>query len=163
LSAAVQAKKPGEIIEPIQEGGQVMVFKIMDPAQDTSSTKTPPPAPNAVKLSQILIKVRPAAEAMRAQYKEVKAIAARARAVGLSKAATEKGLATVRTSFYDDNSTPPQLFAAPEAAEWGLTAKQNEVSQVYEGEDEFVVVQVATQHRAGPPARDEVGDQLKMI
>jgi len=163
VAAAVQVKKPGEVIEPVQEGGRVLLLKIMDPAQDTSKTKTPPPAPNAVKLSQIVIKVRPAPEDLRAQYKEVKAIADRARSVGLSKAATEKGMSTVKTGFYDSNNAPPQLFAVPEASDWGLSAKQGEVSPVFEGEDEFVVVQVATQHKAGPPGRDEIGDQLKMI
>jgi len=43
IGAAVQAKPPGSIIEPIQEGGRVLLLKIMDPAQDTSKTKTPPP------------------------------------------------------------------------------------------------------------------------
>jgi parvulin-like peptidyl-prolyl isomerase len=163
VAAAIQVKKPGQVIEPVQEGGRVMLLKIMDPAQDTSKTKTPPPSPTAVKLSQIVIKVRPAPEDLRAQYKEVKAIADRARAVGLSKASTEKGLSTVKTGFYDGNNAPPQLFATPEAADWGLSAKKDEVSPVFEGEDEFVVVQVSTQHKAGPPARDEVSDQLKMI
>ena len=163
IGAAVQMKKPGELIEPVQEGSRVLVLKIMDPAQDTSSTKTPPPSPGAVKLSQIVIKVRPSPDALRAQYKEVKAIAARARAVGLSKAATEKNMSTLKTGFYDANNSPPQLFAVPEAADWGLAAKQGEVSPVFESDDELVVVQVATQHKAGPPARDEIGDQLKMV
>src|SRR5690349_1890166 len=163
VAAAVQVKKPGEVIEPVQEGGRVLLLKIMDPAQDTSKTKTPPPSPNAVKLSQIVIKVRPAPEDLRAQYKEVKAIADRARAVGLSKAATEKGMSTVKTGFYDSNNPPAQLIAVPEAADWGLSAKKDAVSLVFEGDDEFVVVQVATQHKAGPPGRDEVGDQLKMV
>ena len=163
VAAALQVKKPGEVIEPVQEGGRVLLLKLMDPAQDTSSTRTPPPTPNAVKLSQIVIKVRPAPEDLRAQYKEVKAIADRARAVGLSKAATEKGLSTSKTGFYDQNNTPPQLISSPEAGDWGLMAKANEVSPVFEGDDEFVVVQVATQHKAGPPAREEVGDQLKLI
>jgi peptidyl-prolyl cis-trans isomerase D len=163
LSAAVQAKKPGDVVEPLQEGGRVMLFKIMDPAQDTSKTKTPSPGPGAVKLSQIVVKVRPAPDDLRAQYKEVKAISDRARAVGLSKAATEKGLSTTKTGFYDGNNGPPQLVSVPEAADWGLAAKKDAVSPVFEGEDEFVVVQVATQHQPGPPGRDEVGDQLKMI
>jgi peptidyl-prolyl cis-trans isomerase D len=164
IGAAVQMKKPGEVIEPVQEGSRVLLLKIMDPAQDTSRTKTPPPTPNAIKLSQIVIKVRPAAEDLRAQYKEMKAIAARAHSVGLSKAANEKnGLSTVKTGFYDANNTPPQLVTVPEAADWGLSAKKDEVSPVFEGDDEFVIVQVATQHKAGPPAREEVGDQLKMV
>jgi peptidyl-prolyl cis-trans isomerase D len=163
IAAAVQMKKPGDLVEPVQEGGRVLLLKILDPAQDTSRTKTPPPTPNAVKLAQIVIKVHPSPDALRAQYKEAKAIADRAKSVGLSKAATEKGMATVKTGFYDDNNAPPQLFSVPEAADWGLAAKQNEVSQVFEGEDEFVLAQVSLQHEAGPPTRDEVGDQLKLI
>jgi len=160
IAAAVQSKKPGDLIEPVQEGGRVLLLKIMDPAKDTSRTKTPPPSPNAVKLSQIVVKVRPAPEALRQQYKDAKAIADRARAVGLSKAATEKGLSTVKTGFYDANNSPQQLFDTPEAADWGLGAKKGEVSPVFEGEDGFVVAQVASQHPAGPPSREEVGDQL---
>jgi peptidyl-prolyl cis-trans isomerase D len=163
VAAALQVKKPGEVIEPVQEGGRVLLLKVMDPAQDTSSTKTQAPAPNAVRLSQIVIKVHLSQEELNTEYKEVKAIADRARAVGLSKAATEKGLSTTKTGYYDQNNNPPQLFSAPEAGDWGLMAKDNEVSPVFVGDDEFVVVQVAAQHKAGPPARDEVGDQLKMI
>src|SRR5262249_38252827 len=119
--------------------------------------------PNAVKLSQIVIKVRPAPEALRQQYKDAKAIADRARAVGLSKAATEKGLSTIKTSFFDANNNPPQLFAVPEAGDWGPGAKRNEGRPAFEGGEESVVTQVAMQRLAGPPSRDEVGDQLKLI
>ena len=163
IGAAVQVKKPGELIEPVQEGGRVLLLKLLDPAQDTSSTKTPPPGPGAVKLAQIVIKVRPAAEALRKQAEMVQGIANRAKAVGLSKAATEKSLATMKTGYYDQNNAPPQLFAVPEAADWGLSAKKDAVSQVFESPDEFVVAQVVMQHAAGPPSRDEVGEQLKML
>ncbi len=164
ISGAVRTKKPGELIEPVQEGGRVLLLKILDPAQDTSSTKTPPPSPDAVKLAQIVVKVRPAAEALRQQFKDAKAVASRAQALAsLSKAATEKGLSTMKTGLYDQNNAPPQLFPVPEAADWGLSAKKNEVSPVFEGQDEFVVVQVSVQHAAGPPTREEVADQLRML
>ncbi len=163
IGAAVQSKKPGDLIEPVQEGGRVLFLKILDPAKDTSATKTPAPGPGAVKLAQIVIKVRPAAEALRSQYKAAQAIADRAKAVGLSKAATEKGMSTMKTGFYDQNNGPPQLFAVPEAADWGLSAKKDAVSPVFDGQDEFAIVQVAMQHAAGPPSRDEVGEQIKMI
>ena len=163
IGAAVQSRRPGDVIEPVQEGGRILVLKIMDPAKDTSSTKTPPPAPNAVRLSQIVVKVRPAAEALRQQYKDARAIADKAKAVGLSKAASEKGLGTLKTGYYDQSNAPPQLFAVPEAADWGLSSKQGEVSPVFEGEDEFVIAQVAVQHRPGPPSRDEIADQLRLM
>lgn len=162
VGVAMQSKKPGEVIEPVQEGGRVLLLKIMDPAKDTSSTKTPP-SPGAVKLSQIVIKVRPTAEALRQQNRDANALASRAQSVGLSKAATEKGLSTIKTGYYDQNNAPPQLFATPEAGDWGLNAKKDAVSPVFEGQDEYVIAQVAMQHPAGPPSRDEVGEQLKAI
>jgi peptidyl-prolyl cis-trans isomerase D len=116
-----------------------------------------------VKLSQIVIKVRPSADEMRLQYNEAKSIADRAQSVGLSKAATEKGLSTMKTGYYDQNNSPPQLFATPEAADWGLYAKKGAVSPVFEGQDEYVIVSVAMQHPAGPPSRDEIGEQLKIL
>jgi peptidyl-prolyl cis-trans isomerase D len=163
VAAAVQVKKPGEIIEPMREGGRVMLFKILDPARDTSRTKTPPPYPGSVKLAQILIKVRPSPESYRRQIRDIQAIAARARSVGLSKAATEKGQSTFKTGLYDQSNPPQQLLPVPEAAEWGLSAKQGEVSPVFEGGDAFVVAEVTLQHQAGPPTREEVGEQLRMI
>lgn len=163
IGAAIQMKKPGDLIEPVQEGGRVLLLKLLDPAKDTSSTKTPPPGPGAVKLAQIVVKVRPAAEALRKQAADAQAVANRAKAVGLSKAATEKGLATMKTGYFDQNNAPPQLFAVPEAADWGLSAKKDAVSQVFESPDEFVVAQVVMQHAAGPPSREEVGEQLKML
>jgi len=162
IGAAVQAKKPGELIEPLREGGRVMLFKIMDPAQDTSANRMPP-TPGAVKLSQIIIKVRPSAESFRKQHKDVQAIASRAKSVGLSKAATEKGLSTFKTGYYDQSNGPQQLLAVPEVSEWGLSASKGDVSPVYEGGDAFVVAQVAMQHAAGVPTREEVGEQLRLI
>src|SRR5262249_62423222 len=51
LGAAMRAKKPGEVIEPVQEGSRVIVVKILDPAQDTSRTETPPPSRGAMRLA----------------------------------------------------------------------------------------------------------------
>ena len=162
IGAAVRQKQPGEMVEPLREGGRVMLFKIMDPAQDTSANRTPP-TPGAVKLSQIILRVRPSSESLRKQYKEVQAIASRAKSVGLSKAATEKGMSTFKTNFYDQSNPPSQLLAVPEVAEWGLSAKKGEVSSVFEGGDAFAVAQVTTQHAAGVPTREEVGEQLRVI
>lgn len=164
IGAAVAVKKPGEVIEPVQEGGRVLLLKLLDPAKDTLAMKTPPPGPGAVRLAQIVVKIRPSMDDLRKQKKEAEAIAARAKALSsLSKAATDKGLSTFKTGYYDQNNGPPQLFAVPEAADWGLSAKKNEVSPVWESSDEFAIVQCVMQHAAGAPTRDEVGEQLKMI
>jgi len=133
---------------------------VLDPARDTLARNAPP---GSLKLAQITIKLRPASESLRAQYETAQKIAKRAEQVGLSKAATEKGLATEKTPFFDQNNLPPQLYVAPDAADWGLVNKQGAVSPVFSTGDMQLIVQVALQHRAGPPERAEVSEQLKQI
>ena len=163
LGAAAQAKKPGDVIEPLQQGSRVVILKLLDGSKDTLAAKQPH-APNAVRLAQIIIRVQQSADGRQAQAKEVQSLMARAKALNsLSKAATEKGMSTFKTGFYDDNNAPPQLAAMPEAADWGLTAKKGEISPVFESGDEFALAQSSMQHAAGAPSRDEVGDQLKMM
>lgn len=161
IGQSVQAHKPGDVLDPYREGGRIMIFKVLDPARDTAAAK--PPAPGLVKLAQIMVKIQPASEDVQAQRKEMEDVRRRAQSVGLSKAATEKGLATTKTAWFDENNAPPQLYGAPEAADWGVAAKQGEVSPVFDAIDEYVIAQVSGQHAAGPPSRDEVADQLKML
>lgn len=163
IGQTLSLHKPGDVLDPYREGSQVMVFKILDPKADTSAAKQPPPTPNSLRLAEIVVKVRPSPEARQKQYADAVEIAKRARAAGLGRAATEKGLATQKTSWFDFSNVPPQLYGCPELAEWGLSAKQGEVSQVYLGSDEMTIGQVAAQHAAGPPTRAEVADQLKQV
>src|SRR5207249_6447019 len=67
------------------------------------------------------------------------------------------------TRFFDANDTPPELFGEPEAADWGLTAKKGAVSPVFEGLDDFVIVQVQEQSPAGPAPREEIAPQLRQL
>jgi hypothetical protein len=160
VGETIAAHKPGDILLPFREGGQVLIFRILDPARDTLARNAPP---GTVKLGQIVIKVRPSSDALRKQLAAAQVIAKRAKQVGLAKAATEKGLGTEKTQLFDQNNLPPQLYVAPDAAEWGLNAKKGEVSPVYSTGDAFLIAQVALQHAAGPPAQEEVQDQLKQI
>lgn len=161
LGQHLSALRPGEVADPFQEGSRFMVFKILDPARDTSAAKAP--YPGALKLAQIVVKIHPAGDGLRQQATEMVELAKRARSVGLSRAATEKALTTTKTSFFDYRNEPPQLFATPEAADWGLTHAKDQVSPLFEGPDEFVIVQVVAQHPAGPPSREEVNDQLRAV
>lgn len=160
VGAQIAALPPGGIMPPFREGGQVMMFKVLDPARDSVARNAPP---GSMKLAQITIKLRPSSESLRSQYETARKIAKRAEQVGLSKAATEKGLSTEKTPFFDQNNLPPQLYVAPDAADWGLVNKQGAVSPVFSTGDVLLVVQVALQHRAGPPERSEVSEQLKQI
>ena len=156
----IAAHKPGDVLAPMREGGTIMIFRILDPARDTLARNAPA---GQVKLAQITVKVRPAQESLRAQYQRAVDLAKRAKSVGLSKAATEKGLATAKTGFYDLQNTPPQLYAVPEAADWGLTHAKGDVSRVFEDSDEFVIAQVTLQQPAGIPARADMAEELKQI
>lgn len=160
VGTQVAALPPGGILAPHREGGQVIVFKRLDPARDSVARNAPP---GALKIAQIMVRVRPSSESLREQYVTAQNIAKRAKQVGLSKAATEKGLTTEKTPAFDQNNLPPQLMIAPDAADWGLTARQGEVGPVFSTGDVLIVAQVALQHPPGPPTRAEVGEQLKQI
>src|SRR5262245_64293607 len=60
------------------------------------------------------VRIRPGDSSLREQYQAARRIRDRAVRVGLGKTATEHGLATGRTGFYDYNSPPPQLAARSE-------------------------------------------------
>jgi peptidyl-prolyl cis-trans isomerase D len=160
IGQTIAAHKPGDILVPFREGGQVLMFRILDPARDTLARNAPA---GTVKLGQILVKLRPSNEALTAQYQKAQKIAKRAEQVGLAKAATEKGLSTEKTQLFDQNNLPPQLYVAPDAADWGLGAKLGAVSGVFATGDAYLIAQVALQHAAGPPSRAEVADQLKQV
>ncbi|MCC6651385.1 MAG: SurA N-terminal domain-containing protein [Candidatus Eisenbacteria bacterium] len=161
IGTTIAAHGPGEVMEPYREGGQIMIFKILDPATDTSAVN--PPYPGAIKLAQIVTKVRVSDESRRSQYEKALKVAGQAKRDGLAKAATAAGLATQKTGFFDLNNMPQQLFGAPEAADWGVAHKKGDVSPVYASVDEFIIVQVESQHLAGPPTLEEVKEQLRQV
>ncbi|MEO5989807.1 MAG: peptidyl-prolyl cis-trans isomerase, partial [Candidatus Eisenbacteria bacterium] len=160
IGQSVAAHAPGDVLDPYQENGRVMVFKVLNPAVDTTARNL---QPGQVKLAQIVVKVRPATEAVQKQFEEIKLLRNRAKSVGLAKAATEKGMSTQKTPYFDAAQPPPQLFATPEAGDWALVHKKGEVSPVFEGDDQFLLAQVAAQHVAGAPTRAEVSEQLKQV
>lgn len=165
LGQMVAARPPGDVIPPYREGGQIYLVRILDPARDSLAMN--PPYPGAVKLAQLMVRIRVPDEAVREQYKSAKAIRDRAASLGeggLSKAATEKGLTTVNTGFFNDQNPPQMLFQSPDAAEWSTTHPKGEVSPVFIGGDEFNIVQVVQQYEAGQaPARKDVAEQIKQI
>jgi hypothetical protein len=124
IGAAVQAKKPGELIEPLREGGRVMLFKIMDPAQDTSGQ------PHAALTG------RGEAVADHHQGAPVRGVvpqAARRRAGDRRRAPSRwacprrpprRACPRSRTGYYDQSNGPQQLLAVPEVSEWGLSASK---------------------------------------
>jgi len=161
IGAQIEALPPGGILAPYREGGSIMVFKKLDPASDSLARNAPA---GTFKVAQLMVKLRASSESMTKQYDAARNLAKRAEQVGLSKAATEKGLATQKTPMFDENNLPPQLSIVPDAADWALSAKQGEVSPVFtSGGDAFVVEQVSIQHAAGPPTREELGDQLQQL
>lgn len=149
--------KVGDISDPMRDGTRFIVFKLVE-----RTAATPTAAPG-LKVGQLVVKIRPDEESIRKQYEDLEALRGRARAVGLGTAAAEKGLATTTTEFYNLSNTPQALFDVPDAADWGLGAKPGAVSPVFEGSDDFTIVQVKVQQAAGIVPRDRVGEMLRQI
>jgi peptidyl-prolyl cis-trans isomerase D len=158
LAPIIAGLQPGQVADPYQDGGRFMIFKVLERAPGA-----PSPDQAQVKIAQIVIKVRPDPQTQRDQLAEMQKLRSRAESVGLSRAATETGGTTVTTPFFGYNSPPPQLFTVPEATDWALSAKANETSPVFEGIDEWAVLQVRKVHEPGPMAKEDVLDQLRQI
>ncbi|HTM56936.1 MAG TPA: peptidyl-prolyl cis-trans isomerase [Candidatus Udaeobacter sp.] len=156
LATRLDALKPGDVSDPIQDQGRFAIFKVIDRPKING-------APPGFKLAEIMIRVRADETNLRDQYQDLTKLRGRAVSAGLGAAAAEKGMATTRTQYFDYNTQPPQLYSAPEAADWGLGAKLHEVSPVFEGTDDFILVQVAARHESGPPAREEITEQLRQL
>lgn len=156
MGAKIGALPPGGVTDAVQDGGRFFVFKLIE--QTIGADGGP-----GYKVAQIVVKVRPDAEDLREQHASLVKVRNQAAKVGLGKAATAAGMATAMTGFFDVQNAPPELFNAPEATDWGLAARKSEVSPVFEGIDEFVVVQVADQRPAGIPAREEILPQIRQI
>jgi peptidyl-prolyl cis-trans isomerase D len=158
LAPVITALGAGDVADPVQDGGRFMIFKVLE-----RTPGAPSPELASVKVAQIVIKVRPDATTLREQYDNMMKVRRKATSAGLGRAATDVGVTTATTAFFGYASPPPELFTVPEAADWALTAKVKDVSPVFEGIDEWCLVQVKTVHQAGPMEKEQVMDQLRQI
>src|SRR5262245_129768 len=157
LGPKLTALQKGQIADPIAEPGHFVVIKVLDRIQDPGA-----PAPK-LRLAQIVINVRPGEQTLKDQIEEMRKLRDRAKQVGLAKAATEKGLTTTRTSYFPFGATPPQLYEAPEMADWAFSAKVGDLSQVVETTQEFLIGQVTDHRAAGPAPKEDVMEQLRQL
>lgn len=157
MGPRMAAMKVGEISDPLRDGTRYIVFKLME------RTAATPAAPLGLKVGQLVVKIRPDEDKIQKQFEDLIALRKRAQAAGLGTAAAEKGLATTTSELYNASNTPQALFDVPEAADWGLGAKQDEVSPVFQGADDFVIVQVKVQQPAGIVPRERVGEMLRQV
>jgi parvulin-like peptidyl-prolyl isomerase len=157
MGPKLAAMNPGEISDPFPDGTRYVAVKVLE------KTPATPPAAPALKIAQLVIKVRPNDSTVNDQYEQLKKLRDRAARIGLGRAAAERGLATSRTEWFDMNGSPQALYGIPEAGDWGLTAKLNEVSPVYVGVDELGIVQVAAQRPAGVTPKEDIVDPLRQL
>ena len=155
IGAKVAALAPGEVADPFQDLSRFVIIRRMPPDSTTP--------PGGLKIAQIVVRVRPNEEQMRTQFEQIRKWRAEASRQGLGKVAATNALATSVTGPFDLDNTPQQLYAVPEAADWGLTAKVKEVSPVFEGTDDYVVVQVIRQEPAGVAKREEIEQPLRQF
>lgn len=158
LDSVIAALPAGGIAEPYQDGGRIMIFKVIERAPNA-----PSPELASVKVAQIVVKVRPDPTTLRDQLTDMQKLRRKASSVGLGKAATEIGATTATTPYFGYSGPPSELFTVPEAADWAMTAKASEVSPVFEGIDDWCIVQVKKLHEAGPMAKEDIMDQLRQI
>jgi peptidyl-prolyl cis-trans isomerase D len=157
MEAKMAALPIGGISDPFQDGPYWVLLKVLSRVPDPISS-----VPN-LHVAQLAIRVRASENSMRDQSAAAGKIRDRAAHIGLGKAAAENGLSTSRTQPYDYNNTPPELVPAPEAADWGLSAKNGAVSRVLEGPEQFIIAQVVQQLPAGIPPKDGLVEQLRQI
>jgi peptidyl-prolyl cis-trans isomerase D len=157
MGPTIAALNVGQVSDAFQDGTRFIAVKVME--------KTPPapPAGPAIKIAQLVIKIRPDDATVQDQYTQFRKLRDRASRIGLGRAAAERGLPTQRTEWFDLNGSPQALYGLPEAVDWALHAKLNEVSQVFVGGDELGVVQVAAKRPAGPAPREEITDPLRQL
>ena len=150
--------KAGEVSNPYQANGRFIIMKVLE--------RVPQPGKGAdgMRLAQIIIPVRPSDSVRQTQLAELDKLRARATALkSLGKAATEKGLPTARTGFFDPGTPPSLLADTPEAGEWGYSAKANAVGPVFEGTDSYVLAQVAERHDGGLVSSQKLNQTLRQI
>ncbi len=157
MGPKIAAMNPGDISDAFADGTRFVAVKVLE------KSPAAPPSPSAIKVAELWIKVRPNENTVSDQYAQLKKLRDRASRIGLGRAAAERGLATSRTEWYDLNGQPQALYGIPDAGDWGLSAKLNEVSQVFVGTDEMGIVQVAAKKSAGPASREEIVDPLRQL
>lgn len=157
LAPKMAAANKGDVLDPFDENGRFIVVKVLDKVQ-------PPGMPTPqMKVAQIQIQARMSDDARRAQFEKIEKVRGRAKTIGLGKAATEAGLATTKTQFFDFNSGPPEVQDVPEAADWAVGSKVGAISRIYENPDAFVIVSVSEKHEAGPGTKSELMDGLRQL
>ena len=156
LAPRIAAMQKGDVSDPLPEAGRYIVIKVID------RTEQPGGAPG-LRLAQIVVKMRGSDEEFSRQYQAARKIRDRATRVGLSKAATEAGLATTRTGPFDYARPPAQLYTVPEAMDWAVGAKPKAVSPTFRGLEEFVIAQIVSQRPAGTAAKSEVLEQVRQV
>lgn len=157
MEAKMAALPEGGITDAFQDGPYWIVLKVLSRIPDPISS-----IPN-LHVAQLAIRVRASESSLREQYDQALKIRNRAARVGLGKAAAENGLSTSRTQPYDNSNTPTELVTIPEAADWGLSAKEGAVSRVIQGPEEFLIAQVASQRPAGIPSKEDIVEPLRQI
>jgi peptidyl-prolyl cis-trans isomerase D len=157
LAPKMAAMQKGQISDPIPQSGQVLILKCLDRVPNPGSTIP------GLKVAQIIVKARSSEQSQRDQMAEMKKLRDRAKQVGLSKAATEKGYTTQRTAYFTYGNLPDQLYDAPDLGDWAFGEKPGAVSPVITGIDGSYLAQIADRREAGPVPKADMVEQLRAL
>ena len=144
------AATPGEVTDPIQDGGR---FLMLQGARAGARPETGSARP-ARRADRGRGPRRPRTRCASSTRRCSKIREPRRARSGSARRPRRSGLATTQDRRSSTATTRrPQLLGVPEAADWGARApSKGAVSPVFEGLDEFAIVQVAAQQPAGPAA-----------
>jgi peptidyl-prolyl cis-trans isomerase D len=157
MAPKVATMDTGGVTDAVQDGGRFLFFKVLARPNNPNTGRP------GFRVAQIIIKVKPDTDQLRKQYEDLVKLRTQATREGLGKAASARALTTTRTGYFDFNGSPPALYGVPEATDWGLGAKLKDVSPVFEGIDDFAIVQVAAIKPEGIPPRSDVTEQLRQV
>jgi peptidyl-prolyl cis-trans isomerase D len=155
LGARFASLQVGQLMDPFQDQTRYVIVRRLEPKEGDPI--------GSLRLAQIVIRVRANEDQVREQEERMTRIRKQAARTGLGRAATEEGMATFSTGPFTINSPPTVLQGVPEAADWGVSAKVRDISPLFQGRDEFVIVQVTRQVPAGPAPRDEIEPDLRQV
>jgi parvulin-like peptidyl-prolyl isomerase len=116
-----------------------------------------------MQVPQIVVQARMSDSDRQKTFEKLDKVRSRARSIGLAKAATEAGMTTSKTGYFDAATGTQELADMPEAVDWATGAKVAAVSRVFMSQDAFAVVSLADRKPAGTGAKSELMDALRQL
>lgn len=146
----------GEISEPVKTKYGWHLIKVIEKKKEKEETK--------VHASHILIKVVPSEETIEILRAKAESFLDGARELGFEKQAEEDSLEVSSTNLFDRNSLIPQFARiSDQALDFAFENEVEEISEVYESENDFFVLKLVNKQPSKISPLVEVKARIKNI